>query len=268
MSKNLYIVPHDFSKVGDVALKYALHLGKYVSTEIKLLHVISNKSEEIAASKKLDEIINQIDKPDGVTISKYIHVGSIFEDIGKIATREHAQLILMGTHGEKGMQKVFGSYAMKVITSCDIPFLVVQDNTNIKPIEKIIVPIDLTKESLQVVNLAADVATIFGATVHVVGEKQKDELLNQQMKNRILIVKNQYEERNVDCKLEFMKDGGSYSRKIEEYSKANQIDLIAIAYHSESLIPQFDKFAQKLITNEAKLPCLVINSKPASALYF
>lgn len=268
MSKNLYIVPHDLTHVGDVALQYGLHLGKFVNAEIRLLHLVNSKAEAIAANKKIDEIISKADNPNNVVISRIVKEGSIFEDIGKIAMSEKAQLIIMGTHGEKGMQKLFGSYAMKVITSCDVPFLVVQDNTNIKPIERLVVPIDLTKESLQVVNLAGDIANIFNATVHVVGEKQRDTLLNQQMKNRILIVKNQYEERNVECSVEFMKDGGSYSKKIMEYAKAQSIDLIAISYHSESLIPQFDKFAQNLITNETNLPCLVINSKPASALYF
>lgn len=88
------------------------------------------------------------------------------------------------------------------------------------------------------------------------------------MKNRIQIVKKQYEERNVPSKVEFLKDGGSYSKKVIEYSKKNDVDLIAIAYHSESLLPQFDKFAQNLITNSELLPCLVLNSKQASALYF
>lgn len=268
MSKNLYIVPHDFTKVGAKALEYGIHLGKLVEAEIQLLHVVADKSAIIAANKKLDEIIHSTEVPNGVVLSKNVHVGSIFEDIGKIATKLHAQLIIMGTHGEKGMQKLFGSYAMKVITSCDIPFLVVQSNTVIKQIDEIVVPIDLTKESLQIVNLAGDIANIFQGTVHVVGEKQNDELLNQQMKNRILIVKNQYEERSIKCSVEFVKDGGSYSKKVIEYSQKNSIDLIAISYHSESLIPQFDKFAQNLITNEANLPCLVINSKPASALYF
>lgn len=268
MSKNLYIVPHDFTKVGAKALEYGIHLGKLVDAEIQLLHVVADKSAIIAANNKLDEIIKATEIPNGVTLSKKVHVGSIFEDIGKIATLQHAQLIIMGTHGEKGMQKLFGSYAMKVITSCDIPFLVVQSNTVIKHIDEIVVPIDLTKESLQIVNLAGDIANIFQGTVHVVGEKQNDELLNQQMKNRILIVKNQYEERAVKCTVEFIKDGGSYSKKVVDYARNKAIDLIAISYHSESLIPQFDKFAQNLITNEANLPCLVINSKPASALYF
>jgi nucleotide-binding universal stress UspA family protein len=174
----------------------------------------------------------------------------------------------MGTHGQQGFQKLFRSHAMKVITSCDIPFLIIQKTTEIKDIEKIVVPINLTKESLQIVNLAADVAKIYDATVHVVGAKQNDELLNQQMKNRILIVKKQYEERNVPCMVEFLKDSGSYSNRVMDYSKKNNIDMIAIAYYSESLIPQFDTFAQSLITNLEQLPCLVLNSKPASALYF
>ncbi len=268
MSKNLYIVPHDLTHVGDVALEYGLHLGKFVDAEIRILHLVSSKTEEIEANKKIDEIIAKTVIPEGSAISRIVKQGSIFEDIGKIAMAERAQLIIMGTHGEKGMQKLFGSYAMKVITSCDVPFLVVQHNTHIKPIERIAVPIDLTKESLQIINLAGDIAAIFGATVHVVGEKQRDTLLNQQMKNRISIVKNQYEDRNIHCSVEFMKDGGSYSKKVIEYVKEQNIDLIAISYHSESLIPQFDKFAQNLITNETNLPCLVINSKPASALYF
>ncbi len=268
MSKNLYIVPHDFTKVGDVALNYALHLAKHVNIEILLLHLVSSKNEEAAARQKLDAIIEKTELSNGVTMSSLATTGSIFEDIGKIAAQKHAQLILMGTHGEKGMQRFFGSHAMKVITSSDIPFLIVQDNTSFKQIENIVVPIDLTKESLQIVNIAGDLANIFRSKVHVVGEKQNDELLNQQMKNRILIVKNQYEERNVDCYVEFMKDGGSYSKKVINYCRDKSIDLIAIAYHSESLIPQFDKFAQNLITNDANLPCLVLNSKPASALYF
>lgn len=268
MHSNLYIVPHDFSKVGEKALNYGIHLGRNVNTEIQLLHVVSNKSEVTNAKLKLEEIITKTERPSNITLTVNIQVGSIFDEIGKIATKERAQLIIMGTHGEKGMQKVFGSYALKVITSCEIPFLIVEEDVVITPVKRVVVPIDLTKESLQIVNTAGDIAIMFDGAVHVIGEKQRDELMTQQMKNRILIVKNQYEEKNVNCSVEFLKDGGSYHKKIMEYAKDQKADMIAFAYHSESLLPQLDKFAQHLITNPLKLPCLVINSKPASALYF
>lgn len=268
MPKNLYIVPYDYTTVGDAAVNYAMHLGKHIEVEIELLHVVKSNNEVIPNQVKLKKLIENIEAPKGVSFSVNVCVGTIFEEIGKTASKQAAQLIIMGTHGATGLQKLFGSNAMKVITSSNTPFLIVQKNTVMNEIKNIVVPVDLTKESLQIVNIAGDIAKIYNAKVHVLGEKQNDELLSQQMKNRILIVRNQYEERSIECKIELMKQGGSYQKKVMEYAKENAVDLISIAYHSESLLPQFDTFAQSLITNDQNLPCMIINSKPASALYF
>ena len=268
MSKNLYIVPHDLTEVGDAALKYALHLGNTIDTEIRILHIVSDRSKAAQASAKIDAHVAKFDVPSNVEITKVVKEGSIFEDIAKISKVNAAQLIIMGTHGEKGLQKVFGSHAMKVVTSTEIPFMVVQKNTKTNPIKKIVVPIDLAKESLQIIKPVADLANIYNAEVHIVGEKQKDELLSQQMKNRIQIVKQQYDERNVVCKVDFFEEGGSYSKKVIDYSQKHNVDMIALAYHSEAIIASFDKFAQNLITNPGELPCMVMNSKMASQFYY
>ena len=129
MSKNVYLVPHDFTAVGDAALRYALFLGKRVNTEIILLNLTTSKGESIKASMKFDDLIEKTDAPPSVSFRKVVREGNIFEDIGKIAKREEAQLIIMGTHGATGMQRVFGSNAMKVVTSADVPFLIVQKDT-------------------------------------------------------------------------------------------------------------------------------------------
>ncbi|MCO5260861.1 MAG: universal stress protein [Crocinitomicaceae bacterium] len=268
MKKNLYFVPHDLTEVGDSALNYALHICEKVDAEIRILHLVPNKTDVLKATAKIDAIFDALDEKYKAKVTKQIVVGSIFEDIGKLATKEGAQLIIMGTHGQKGFQKLFMSYAMQVITSCDIPFVIVQKNTPVSNLDKIVIPIDLSKESLQVVNIAGDLAAMFDAEVHVIGEKQTDEFLNITLKNRIYIINNRYEERNIKCHIEQVKSGGSYSVKVLEYAEKNKIDMIAIAYHTESILPQFDKFAQNLITNEKMLPCLVLNSKLASSLYY
>ena len=157
---------------------------------------------------------------------------------------------------------------MKVITSAECPFLIVQKNTQIVELNKIVVPIDLTKESLQIVNIAGDIARMYDANISVLAEKQTDQILNTLLKNRISIVSKQYEERDINAKIEIVKNSGAYRKKVMTFAKNNQIELIAIAYHTESLLPQFDKFAQGLITNKLGLPVLVVNSKLASALYF
>jgi K+-sensing histidine kinase KdpD len=145
---------------------------------------------------------------------------------------------------------------------------VVQKETKLENVERIIVPIDMSKESLQITNLAGDLAAIFEADLHVITERQTDEILGRKMANRISLVKNQYDDRNLNSTITFVESGGSFQNKVIQYTQKVKGNLIALAYHSESLLPQFDKFAQSLITNELKLPCLIINSKNASNLYF
>lgn len=268
MSKNLYIVPFDFTEVGEKALEYALFLGEKVRTEIKLLHIAADKPKGMAAMDKLKELCEKRQTPIGVELTYSVRVGSIFTDIAAAAKKEQAQLLIMGTHGKKGMQALFGSHAMKVVTSAECPFLVVQKNTVVKKVESLIVPIDLTKESLQIVNIAGDISNMLKASVHVVAEKQTDQILNTRLQNRLSIVKDQYEERDITPHIQIFKKEGSYDKKVMSYCDEVNAGMVAIAYHSERLLPQFDTFAQNLMMNKKALPFLIVNSKLASSLYF
>lgn len=268
MSKNLYIVPYDFTPVSEKALEYALFLGGKVRTEIKLLNIAPDKPEGKKTQAKLQDICDNMQTPSTVELTYAVRVGTIFADIGKAAKQDHAQLIIMGTHGKRGMQSVFGSHAMKVITSAQCPFLIVQKHTEVKEIETILVPIDLTKESLQIVNIAGDMSNMLKASVHVLAEDQSDQILHTRLHNRVSIVKDQYEDRGITPIIEIAKKRGSYEKKVMQYADENNGGMIAIAYHSESLLPQFDTFAQNLMCNKAGIPFLVVNSKLASSLYF
>lgn len=268
MSKNLYIVPYDFTVVTEKALEYAIHLGNRVNAEILIVHLATDKPKGMVMLKEMEKLKAKLETPVGVTITTLVKVGDIFTDIGKIAKEEKAQLIIMGTHGVRGFQRFAGSHAMKVITSAECPFLIVQKGSEIKDINQIAVPIDLTKESLQIINIAGDMANILGTQVNVLAEKQGDQILNTRLQNRIGIVSKQYEERGINAKINILPSGGGYGKKIMQFVKQNDVGLIAFSYHTESLLPQFDSFAQNLITNKPALPVLVINSKLASALYF
>ncbi|MFA7273035.1 MAG: universal stress protein [Crocinitomicaceae bacterium] len=268
MSKNLYVVLHDFTEIGDTALNYALQIAKYVHTDIKLLHVVNDQSKENQALAKLAEIIAEKSLPPDVTLTPLVKVGNFIDDMGNFVKSEHAQLIIMGTHGALGLQKIFGSHAIKMIRHCEVPFLIVQKGAPIKEIKNIIVPVDLTKESLQIVNIAGDMAAIFDGSVHILYEEQNDERLSATMKTRIHIVKNNYEERKVKAEFVRLDAKGAYIKKIEAYAHEKDAELLAFSYHSESILPQFETFGQSLITNSLNLPCMVVNSKLASALYF
>jgi nucleotide-binding universal stress UspA family protein len=233
-----------------------------------LLNVAPDKPKGMQAQTKLKALVEGMSTPPTVELTHTVRVGSIFIDIGKVAKAEHAQLIIMGTHGKRGLQSLFGSHAMKVVTSAECPFLIVQKNTEVKEVKNILVPIDLTKESLQIVNIAGDMSNILKAQLHVLAEDQSDQILHTRLHNRISIVKDQYKDRGITPTIEITKKRGSYERKVMNYAKSNDGGMVAIAYHSESLLPQFDTFAQNLMCNKLGIPFLVVNSKLASSLYF
>lgn len=259
---------HDFTPVGDAALKYSVYLATQVRSEIRLVHIVSKQKEVDAAMTKLKQVINDFGVPAGIKVTPKIYVGSIFDSLAEVITKEDAQLVVMGTHGMKGTQKIFGSYAMKVITSLVVPFIVVQENTIPKKIEKIIVPIDVSKESLQIVKSAGDIAKMFNSEIIITYEKQSDVLLQTRLKNRLILVTKQYKENFIKYKFNELPTQGAYHKKVMDYSKSNQVDMIAISYFSLSIVPQFQSFAQSLITNETNLPCMIINSKEATISYF
>ena len=269
MSANLYIVPHDFTSVGDSALQYAIFLAQPRNTSIMLLHIVNNKNDEAKALDKLNTVISELNNvPEGISIEAKVAEGSIFEDISEIAKENNARLIIMGTHGAKGMQKLFGSYAMKVVSNSSVPFLVVQDGVERKTLDNIVVPISTSKESLQIIHFAGEIAKTFDSKIHVIAEHQSDQRLSQQLKVRISLVKNQFEEKGIDTEVHILKDKKAFHTVVVEYAKANHCDMIAVSHHSASLFSQFEKYTQNHITNEGNFPCLIVNAKLLSKLYY
>ena len=269
MSSKTYMVPHDFSKVADAALNHALVLAKQANADLLLLHLVDDKSKILATQKKMSAYVDSLGINAGSTkVTPLVISGSIFEDIGRIAQKYNCSKIIMGTHGASGLQKVFGSNAIKVVRSTSLPFYIVQETTPAESVKNIIVPIDVSKESLQIIPHAADIAFLFNSKVHVIAENQRDQILSRQMKNRIKLVEDKFKELGVDATVEMFDSAGSYSTKIINYAKNVNADMIAVAYHTDSLIPAFDNFHQGLIVNTEKIPVLIIQSKEVTSMYF
>ncbi|MCB9198468.1 MAG: universal stress protein [Flavobacteriales bacterium] len=268
MSRN-FLIPHDFTPVGDSAVKQGVYLAKATQAAVCLLHIVKSDKLKAEAETKLKAIKAKLgqEHPD-LTVKLYVVTGDIFVDIGKTAETLKSSLIIMGTHGAKGMQKVFGSFAMKVITSTSVPFLVVQNDSIIKKLERIIFPLGIQAETLQIMGFAANLAKAFGAEVHLIAEKQTDVKFANKTKINFQVVGKQLKSNDVAFVMEYLPETGSYVGKILEYTQKVKGDIIAVSYYNEAMIPAFDRFAQNIITNDLNIPSLIINSKSVSSPYF
>lgn len=269
MERRSILVPHDFTTVADNAVSYAINLASSIGANVDLLHIVKDTKESVAAKAKFEKIIAKLGiPPNDVAVNFHVKIGSIYTDIASKATELHSTLIIMGTHGAKGMQKVFGSFAIKVITSTHVPFLIVQEQFTGMDMSKIVVPIDESQESLQIEQVATGLAEILNSEIHVISEKKIDSNLKLKLAVHSGLFTKQLKAKNLSYQTKSLDRKKGYAADIVAYTTSVNANLIAFAYHSDRLLPQFDSFAQSLITNKEGVPVLVLNSKEAGNYFF
>lgn len=140
------LCPTDFSEYGNYALPYAISIANRFKAKLILLHAapISVTQPELLLQNFPDLKLYH-EQADEVTVERI--VGRDIEPentIVRIADEEHVDLIVMGTHGARGMRRVqIGNTTEEVIRRVTLPVLSVTH-----PIHKMIFPRRFTEESI------------------------------------------------------------------------------------------------------------------------
>src|SRR5262245_12658362 len=128
------LVPVDFSDVSEAALAYARHLAALFGARLHVMHVTENdflrpmapdphvhaEALERQLSAKLTDHDRQVLQAVAVMRKSDAPAGEIV----KYAVSEDIDLIVMGTHGRKGVAHFFiGSVAEHVVRSAPCPVL-------------------------------------------------------------------------------------------------------------------------------------------------
>jgi nucleotide-binding universal stress UspA family protein len=262
-SDKTILVPVDFTKVSDNALDHAIRVAHTIQADVSVVHIISDKKGITEARMKLDALREITLKERNVSINTIAHIGSIFEDIDKVASEIDANLIIMGTHGLRGMQFLTGSRALKIVTESMVPFIIVQERP-IRPngYHKLVVPLDLHKETKQKLSLVADMAKYFGSKVYLISPGETDEFLKNQLERNIIFAEQYFTEKNIPYEVEITEAKTSgFVTALLKYSASIEADLICIMnFFDAGFMSIFSSsYEQQLITNEAQIPVLCVN---------
>lgn len=264
--KNRILVPTDFTRVVDFAMDHAAKVAEATNVEIHLLHILVNEEHADVTKKRMEMEVARLKGISGkVQVVPMARKGNIHDDIGAVAEEIGADLIVMGTHGLRGMQFITGSRALRVITDSKVPFVVVQER-KIGPegYKHIIVPMDLQRETRQKVTEVADMAKTFNSTVHVISPKEKDEFLHRHLEHNLQFAKKYFGDRGITCQAEVIDVSASkFHEGLLNYATRMNADLIAIMNEAnESLLGVLGvTFEENIITNEAMIPVMVINER-------
>ena len=134
----------DFSEGSARAAAMARTLSKLSGAKVVVLHVITEMSDKRSRhlpAEVIETLLHEVRKHAledmrrfcdnnfaEVSHSTQIAVGRGDEEILSAATQEGADMIVIGTHGRTGLEKLFvGSIAEKVVRAARIPVLTVRE---------------------------------------------------------------------------------------------------------------------------------------------
>ncbi len=189
--KNI-LVPVDFSKFSDRAVKYALFLAENYAANITLLHSIvllheeAHEEETLKAYEKsirlLEEDSHRLFQEHhedagtkNVTINSVTIRGiSAADSILDFINDNGFDLVVMGTHGRTGFKKwIYGSVAERVVRLSPVPVITIHEPLKEFDIKKVLIPIDFSEYSKKAAQAGVEIAKKFGAKLeflHVVDQ--------------------------------------------------------------------------------------------------
>jgi len=266
-TRKTVLIPTDFSEVCDNAIHHGVELAKNLKYQVCLLHVIDSKTKSDLKKEnkrneyideKLSVIANKYKDEFGVEISHIAREGDIFSIIPAVAEEINAELMMLGTHGKKGIQHVVGSYAYKVVTSSPCPTIVVQNKTFGGGYKNIVFPIKDIDFVRQKVQWTIKVAKAFDATVQIFVVETKVEAIKfglEVVTNQIIQVFKKY---NVKFTIEKTKES-NFNKKLLKYAGKNHSDLILIMSKMYLFDFHIAPSEEMLFFNEAQIPVMCIN---------
>lgn len=259
------IVPWDFTEIANNAYAHAVNLGNVLQREIILLHIIHEGENASEAEEKLNNKISELVKQFGVKTYPVIKQGSIFETIRDYANEVKAEMVIMGTHGRTGSQKLFGSRALKVIANSKIPFLVIQAKPSSSKFEKIVFPIDFRTENKEQVKYINYLSCNFGSKFLLFKRKADDRKFKKIISSNLLFVENFLKNANVNYELYSAAGKKAFEKEVVDFASEMKTDMILTLTTRD--IGWFDYLMgareQYIIANPEKIPVLCVNPKPA-----
>lgn len=146
------LVPTDFSKHADWAIREAFGIAREYKAEVCVLHVVDEKIGSLQhdysdvsvshiavrrrqrrllrlARIKLDKQVERLAPPEGIKVMREVVLGIPYEEIIRFQTDKGIDLVVISSLGTTGLAKYFiGGVARNVLKSTTCPVLLTKGN--------------------------------------------------------------------------------------------------------------------------------------------
>jgi nucleotide-binding universal stress UspA family protein len=256
------LVPIDFTRLSDKVIEQAAILGTSSDADLVLLHCTDRSDDLDSVRVKIAEKAKKASVKYNVTCDSKVVGGSIFKMIPVEAEENDYQLMVIGTHGVRGLkQKLLGADILKLITKVPVPTLVVQSTSPFRrSFDKIILPVATHLAYENILQAVISIGKLFKSEVHIYSIERQGFKAPEQLKKNLQRTISLFDENGiryirVNEKQTVVSIGFAFQTL--QYAQKIGADMIAIMSVSSEEYHYFAKQdKENLLTNEGGVPVL------------
>jgi nucleotide-binding universal stress UspA family protein len=256
----IYLVPVDFTPASVSATRFAIDMSRNEADEIVLLHIIKSDKGRLKAEMEMKAFAaaNTTDFKGKITTK--IVQGSLTQEIEEAVKILGIDLVVLGTHCITGLGKVFKSHAFKIVEDISVPLVIVQKETVFQKINKIMMTIDLERESVQIVSMASNISKMFDSEIILVAKEQTEAQFRTRTDINMAVCQKVLNDRNIAHKFIYVTEK-DFIGKIFNLCKEENVDLLAATYYQQHVHVFTESFVQTLAYNDFHIPLLTMDEK-------
>jgi nucleotide-binding universal stress UspA family protein len=267
-----FIVPVDFSPDSLKGLEWAILFSQKKNINIQMVYVLTNNShfqtsmmdqEQEFAENQFKKLVDEYEPLLGHQsgLGYIIKKGKVYKEIVNQVNSFSNAVVSSSTHGASGFEELFiGSNALKIMAATDQPVFTLR-TTVPTDVKKIVVPIKRDPDTRQKTAIAADLAELFGAELHVISitslTSEKDRSSLEIYSNQVV---NFFKARKLNTITKTL-TGDNLANLTCNYAEAVNADLITImASAVDKWNVLLGSYEQQMVSN-ARVPLLSITPK-------
>jgi nucleotide-binding universal stress UspA family protein len=263
--RGIILIPIDFTKQSLLAIKQSYNLAKYTHSRIILLHVYDKQDDE--STDALTKLAKQTEQESGVPTEFMNIKGDIYTETDRVAEEVKATLIIVGLESHMRFRNIVGSSASKLIRKAPCPVITIRGGEHRDGCENILLPLDLSPETREKVDIAVQFAKYFGASIRILGVF---DINDTEYENNLLAytfqVKQFIKSKGISCTNKSIptKD---IAETIVEYANKIEADLIMIMNKPSLSVGEFlsGTAAQKIV-DISNVPVMTIQPMERESL--
>lgn len=259
------LIPVDFTEQSLFAIKQSYNLAKYTNSRLVILHVYGKVGEE--RYDDLKKLVKETESESGVPCEFMNVKGNVYKETLRVAEEINATILMVGLESHISAKHILGESASKMVREAKCPVISIRGREYRDGCENILLPLDLSRESREKVDVAIQFAHYFGASIRILGVYS---LSDSAYENQLLAyshqVKQYIKSKGISCTNKSLASD-SIAETVVEYGNKIEADLIIIMNKPSLSVKEFfsGTEAQKVV-DISNLPVMTINPEKKESM--